>query len=133
MAICPKCGSDKFHYQLRSAGTRSKSNRYRTGVDDSWLIPASQKTYKSERKQKAVGFCPNCGYIEEKKEEEKMGCLGCFLCIIFYPITLCVLLYELCVWFYKTDKISLDRKWRLLIIAVFLIILFAIISPFFTE
>jgi len=121
MAICPKCGSDKFHYELRSAGTRSKSNYYKTGFDDNWIIPAGQKTYNSERKQKAVGFCPNCGYVEEKQEK---GCLYYLLCLIFFPISLSV-------WFYKTDLFQLDKKWRALIIAVcwLPLIVSAILSP----
>ena len=117
MAICPNCGSDKFRYELRSAGTRSKSNYYRTGGDDSWIIPAGQKTYKSQRKDKAVGFCPDCGYIEDKQTQQKSGWFY-LLCFLFFPITLSV-------WFYKTDRINLDRKWRLLIIIAVWVVLAA--------
>lgn len=107
MAKCPRCGSLKFRYELRAAGTRSKSNYYRTGFGDNWIIPAGQKTYKSQRKQKSVGFCPDCGYIEEKQER---GCLFYLLCLLFFPISLSV-------WFYRTDLIRLDKKWKALIIA----------------
>lgn len=108
MAICPKCGSNKFHYELRSAGTRSKSNYYKTGFDDNWVIPAGQKTYKSDRRQKAIGFCPNCGYVEDKQPQQKSGWFY-LLCFVTWPISLCV-------WFYKTDLFRIDKKWRALII-----------------
>lgn len=109
MAICPNCGSDKFRYELRSAGTRSKSNYYRTGVDDSWIVPAGQKTYKSQRKDKTVGFCPDCGHIEDKQAQQKSGWYY-VLCFMFWPFTLSV-------WFYRAKSIRLDKKWRALIIA----------------
>lgn len=107
MANCPRCGSLKFRYELRAAGTRSTSNYYRTGFGDNWIVPAGQKTYKSRRKQKSVGFCPDCGYVEEKQER---GCLFYLLCLLFFPISLSV-------WFYRTDLIRLDKKWKALIIA----------------
>ena len=66
MAVCPKCGSDKFHYELRSAGSQAKTNYYRTGVKDSWLVPAGRKKRNSDLKQKTVGFCPDCGYMTDK-------------------------------------------------------------------
>lgn len=121
MANCPRCGSPKFRYELRAAGTRSKSNYYRTGIDDSWVIPAGQKTYKSQRKQKSVGFCPNCGYIEEKQEK---GCLFYLLCLLFFPISLSI-------WFYRTDLIPLNKKWKGLVVAVFWLLLFvcALLAP----
>lgn len=115
MGICPNCGSQRFRYELRDAGTRSKSNYYRTGVKNSWIVPSGQKTYNSQRKQKAVGFCPDCGYIEDKQAQQKSGWYY-VLCFLFWPITLSI-------WFYKTNSIKLDRKWRLLIIAFFWFIL----------
>lgn len=66
MADCPRCGSSRFHYELRSAGTKSKTNYYRTGVKDSWFLPAGQKKRSSDRQQKTVGFCPDCGYMTDK-------------------------------------------------------------------
>lgn len=116
MAKCPRCGSSKFRYELRAAGTRSKSNYYRTGVGDSWFFPAGQKTRKSQRKQKAVGFCPDCGYIEEKQER---GCLFFLMCLIFWPISLPV-------WFYQTA--TLNRKWKGFIIAIFWVLLLVCLS-----
>lgn len=118
MAKCPRCGSPKFRYELRAAGTRSKSNYYRTGIGNSWIFPAGQKTHKSQRKQKAVGFCPNCGYVEEKQER---GCLFYLLCLIFWPISLSI-------WFYRTDLVTMNRKWKALIIALFWALLLACLS-----
>lgn len=106
---CPKCGSSNFRYELRSAGTRSTTTYRRTGVKHSWFIPAGVRNYNSQRKQKSVGICPDCGYIDDRAEK---GCLFYLLCLLFFPISLSV-------WFYKTQAIRLDKKWRLLIIAAF--------------
>ena len=112
MPTCPKCGSHRFHYELRSAGTRSKTTYYRTG-HKSWFLPSGYRTHQSQRKQKSVGICPDCGYISEKVERDGLFYI---LCIFFFPITLSVL-------FYRTQLIQLDRKWRALIIAAFWIIM----------
>lgn len=82
MANCPKCGSPKFRYELRSAGTKSSSSYYRTGVKNSWFLPAGEKTRKSERMQKAVGICPDCGYVEDKQQDQQIG-LGCLALVVF--------------------------------------------------
>ena len=66
MATCPRCGSDAFHYELRSGGTKSKTNSYRTGIKGSWIVPAGRKKLNSDRKQKTIGFCPDCGYKTDK-------------------------------------------------------------------
>lgn len=107
MAVCPRCGGQKFHYELRSDGTRSNTNYYRTGVQRSWVLPAGQIKHQSHRKQKAVGICPECGYTAEKQET---GCLFYLLCFIFWPITLSV-------WFYNTSLIRLKKGWKALILA----------------
>ena len=73
MAVCPKCGGQNFQYELRSAGTYSQANYYRTGVKNSWIIPAGRKTRRSYRKQQTVGFCRDCGYVENKQEQAQ-GC-----------------------------------------------------------
>ena len=118
MAVCPNCGSHNFRYELRAAGTRSTINYYRTGVKNSWILPAGQKTYQSQRKQKAVGICPDCGYVEERQEK---GCLFYLLCLLFFPISLSV-------WFYKTKAFQLDKKWRALIIACFWVLLIVLLE-----
>lgn len=67
MAQCPRCGSYNAKYELRAAGTDSRSSYYRTGVKKSWILPAGRKTYSSNRRQKTVGFCPDCGYQWDEK------------------------------------------------------------------
>lgn len=119
MAVCPKCGSNNFRYELREAETRSHTNYYRTGIKKSWFVPAGRKIYRSRRMQKAVGVCADCGYTEQEK-----GGLWYLLCVIFFPIALSI-------WFYKTRIIRLDKKWRLAIIAAFwiAIVIIGIVSP----
>lgn len=73
MANCPKCGS-LLKYELRSAGTTSKTKYYRTGVKKSWIIPAGRKTTKSQRSTYVDAYCPKCGYhppVEAQKGDSK--------------------------------------------------------------
>ena len=107
MGQCPKCGSSNVRFEIRSAGTKTTTNYYRTGVHSSWFIPAGQKRSRSERRQKSVGICNNCGHVWSPSEN---NLLYYIVCIIFLPITLSVL-------FYKSKRISLAKGWRLLIIA----------------
>ncbi|MGN0735184.1 MAG: hypothetical protein ACI4LP_05125 [Anaerovoracaceae bacterium] len=64
---CPMCGSTNIQFEARPAGTKSKSNYYRTGIKNSWVLPAGQKTYKSRRNYKTVCLCKNCGHLWDKK------------------------------------------------------------------
>ena len=107
---CPKCGSNQVSVNLRSAGTRSHTNYYRHGVKNSWIMPAGRRSYRSDRKHKAVCLCQNCGHVWDAKNQEK-GFAYYFLCVILFPLSLSLL-------FYDTEKIQLDRKWRVLILAV---------------
>ncbi len=65
---CPQCGSTNIRFDMRSAGTKSKSNYYRTGIKNSWILPAGQKTYKSNRRYKTMCLCQNCGNLWERKD-----------------------------------------------------------------
>ena len=67
MAICPKCGSPRFHYELRASGVKSKTSYYRHRKGSSWLIPHGHRSYSSQRQRVSVGICPDCGYIQEKQ------------------------------------------------------------------
>lgn len=107
MKCCPRCGSPRFHYEIRSAGTNSTTNYYRTGSRRSWLFPSGIRTYNSQHKHKSVGICPECGYREEIIEK---GCLYYLICLIFFPISLSI-------WFCNTKLIRLNKKWRLLFVA----------------
>ena len=68
MAKCPKCGSERFEYKLRFAGADVSSTYYRKmrRNTSSWVIPAGQKNVKVNRRNVAVGFCPDCGYVDNK-------------------------------------------------------------------
>lgn len=66
MPNCPKCGSTRFHYELRAAGISSKTSYYRHRKGNSWLIPSGRRSHSSTRKRVSVGICPDCGYIHEK-------------------------------------------------------------------
>lgn len=84
MAKCPKCGSDRFKYELRSGGTSSESTYYRTRKGTGWIIPAGRKSRSSNRKQMSVGICPDCGYIEKGKSTgNSIGCLPLIIGIFF--------------------------------------------------
>lgn len=99
MPICPRCGSTRASYELRAAGTTSKSNYYRTGIKNSWFIPAGQKRYKSKRHQKTVGICHDCGYRWEPESKSNYGCLTSGLAIVVI-IALIVGLFRAC---FKND------------------------------
>ena len=70
MPNCPNCGSDKFHYVLRSAGTTRSGSYYRTHRHRSHLFPAGTSTSHSTRKTVSIGFCPDCGYKDEPPPEK---------------------------------------------------------------
>lgn len=90
MAICPKCGYRFAKYELRSAGTRSKTKYYRNGIHDSFFISVGKKKYASTRLQKTVGFCPECGYYWENGKEDSFFtklCLRFFLFLLYFGIS----------------------------------------------
>ena len=65
MAVCPKCGSEKFKYELRETGEQSYSLYFRTGGRSAWFLPSGQWATNREKNIKTVGFCPDCGYIKK--------------------------------------------------------------------
>ena len=98
MARCPNCGSEKFRYELRSAGTRSTTNYYRTGFKKSILFPSGIKVRSSNVQQKTVGYCPNCGYKEDQTTNENGGS--------YIPIILLVIIVIGLIWAFKAGAIS---------------------------
>ena len=90
MATCPNCGSDKFHYELRSNGTYGRSNYYRYRRRRSFIFPAGSKTYASVKKDKVIGFCPNCGYTQEKNKEDEEEFSGWGLVAVVCGIVLLI-------------------------------------------
>ena len=65
MARCPKCGGMRYHYELRSGGTRSRTYYYRMRKGRSWLIPSGRRSHTGRRSQVSVGICPDCGYVRQ--------------------------------------------------------------------
>ena len=86
MPNCPKCGSNRFHYELRSAGTKSTTRYYRTGIKKSWVVPSGRRTYSSDRKQESIGICPDCGYTEKQQTQGGIGCAAIIVVIIVLAI-----------------------------------------------
>lgn len=84
MATCPNCGGSNFRFELRSAGTTSKSNYYRTGIKKSWILPAGQKTRTSQRYQKSVGICQDCGYILDNEAQSKAA--GAWIIVVLVVV-----------------------------------------------
>lgn len=73
MAKCPNCGGTRFEYQLRSGGTEVNSKYYRrmNRNSRSWIIPAGEKDMKINRRDKVIGFCPDCGYMTGRSGSQK--------------------------------------------------------------
>ena len=86
MPKCPNCGSSRFHYELRSAGTTSTTRYYRTGIKKSWLIPSGRRSYSSKRNQVTVGICPDCGYTDRQQSQGGNGCATIIGIIIIIAI-----------------------------------------------
>ena len=98
--ICPRCGSRNIKFKREEAGNiKSKSSK--------------QVYYRT------VGICQDCGNTWNANAQSKKSGKGVgwwILAIMFWPIALSV-------WFYKTDKVKLDKKYRIMIIAGVWIIL----------
>lgn len=108
---CPKCGGSKIKYSREHVTTRSGG-------------------HGSEFQYRTVAVCQNCGHTwttdNEKvpvthttKKAKNHGCLFWFGCLLIWPIALSV-------WFYKTDKIKLEKKIRIGIIIAFWVIMYVI-------
>lgn len=124
MAKCPKCGSSNVTFQLRHAGTTSSTHYYRHGVKSSWIIPAGRKTRRSDTRQKSVGLCQSCGYSWTASSEPS----GWFylLCILFFPITLVVLLVRAIIKFIQKPSDKLSKKQKILIVCGVIALFFII-------
>lgn len=60
--VCPRCGSDHTDVKLRSAGTSSKTDYFRTG-SKGWFIPSGQRTTSSQRHYTSIALCKDCGHV----------------------------------------------------------------------
>ena len=136
MATCPRCGSNRFQYELRAAGTRSRTNYYRTRKrgKTSWVIPSGRKTYRSQRKQHSVGVCPDCGYTTTRSSGggfENAGCLLYVFAFIFFPFTLA---YLLTVWIFQSERLPLSSRWKTVIaVALWILAIGAVFWAFYTD
>lgn len=88
---CPACGSTNIRFDVRPAGTKSKSNYYRTGIKDSWILPVGQKTYKSNRRYKTVCLCQNCGNLWERKNPMIGSVIKAFILLTCLAIYIAVI------------------------------------------
>ena len=107
---CPKCNSTKIKFQRERVGSVGNS------VSGKTIIP-NVRAGSSTRQNiyNTVGVCQNCGYTWKPNEtttQSGKGCLWWLLMLFVWPIALSV-------WFYKTDKIKLEKKWKIIIIAAF--------------
>ena len=111
---CPKCNSNKVKFQREKIGSIGNSQSRKTVLTDTRKSNSvKQNAYRT------VGICQNCGYTWDPNATENnattksgKGCLWWFLMLCIWPIALSV-------WFYKTDKVKLEKKWKIAIIAVF--------------
>ena len=101
--FCPRCGSRNVKFRREEVGNK-KSKK------------SKQVFYRT------VSICQDCGNTWNSNGEAKKSGHGVgwwILAILFWPIVLSV-------WFYKTNDVKLDKKYRIIIIAAFWIILIII-------
>ena len=101
--ICPRCGSRNIKFRREEAGNKKSKT--------------SKQVY-----YRTVGICQDCGNTWNSNAESKKSGNGIgwwILAIMFWPIALSV-------WFYKTDKVKLDKKYRIIILAAVWVVLLII-------
>lgn len=124
MATCPKCSGKNVRFHREPAGTSYKSYYRRTGVKNSWILPAGIRNGRRKISHRTVGVCSDCGYTWEV-EDDSLNFSGwkflfILICIGAWPITLSV-------WFWRTTAFRIARKWRFSILLVAWIALFAVV------
>lgn len=99
MPTCPKCGSRFAKYELRSAGTKSRTKYYRNGLSHSLFFSVGHRDYSSNRMHKAVGICPQCGYVWDKTGSNKNWFLALLLVFVAgYAALFCYAGLVVCSW-----------------------------------
>ncbi len=107
-SVCPKCGGNRIKFKREEIGSKkgkkSRDVLYRT-----------------------VGICQDCGHTWDTTASDGKRSHSAWwwiLVVLFFPISLSI-------WFYKTDKIKLDKKYRIIILVVVWIILLILgkVSP----
>lgn len=114
---CPMCNSTniKFHRERTGSVGNTQSSRS-VFTNNRSTNSINQNTYQT------IGLCQNCGHTwnpaerSNSNQPKKKGCLWWFLTILFFPVSLSV-------WFYKTDKVKLEKKWKALILVAFWIVM----------
>ncbi len=98
-AVCPKCGSKNIKFRREEVGnTKSKTSK--------------QVYYRT------VAICQSCGTTwvpNASSPKNKHSIWWWLIVILFYPISLTV-------WFIKTPKLKIDKKYRIiLVVAIWLV------------
>lgn len=114
---CPICNSTNIKFHRERIGSVGKAQSHRAIFTNTRNSNSVQRnTYQT------IGLCQNCGHtwnpgeINNRNQPKGRGCLWWFLVIIFFPISLSV-------WFYKSDKVKLEKKWKILILIAFWIVM----------
>lgn len=108
MAICPNCGSDKFRYQLRQGDTTGYATYKRYTRRTSYFLPVGSKSYVSHKNHVSVGFCPECGYVDEPvsttpSTTSNLGWI-ILLCLVVWPVGVMVMCFKFFGWLVSTGK-----------------------------
>lgn len=123
MATCPKCNGNNVKFHREPAGTSYHSYYRRTGVKESWVLPAGIRNGRRKISHRTVGICSDCGYTWEVAIESPgfngWKLLFILICIGAWPITLSV-------WFWRTTVFRIGKKWRFIILFVAWMALFAV-------
>lgn len=123
MATCPKCNGNNVKFHREPTGTSYHSCYRRTGVKDSWVLPAGIRNGRRKISHRTVGVCSDCGYTWEVAIESPgfngWKLLFILICIGAWPITLSV-------WFWRTTVFRIGKKWRFTILFVAWMALFAV-------
>ncbi len=115
---CPKCGSVNIKFQREKIGSVGKSQSHKSAFSNTRNSNSvRQNAYRT------IGLCQNCGHTWDPDDDGtssiKKSWVFWLIAILFWPISLSI-------WFYKTPKIKLEKKWRIIILAVVWVLLFAI-------
>ena len=99
--VCPKCQSRNIKFKREETGnTKDKFSK--------------QVYYRT------VAICQDCGntWNANSENKSKHGVWFWILAVLFFPISLSI-------WFYKTDKLKLQKKVRIIILAIVWLFLLA--------
>lgn len=113
---CPKCNGSNVKFHREKVATVGKTNSRKSTFSNT----RNSNTVK-QTAYRTVGICQECGYTWDPNigtnetaatAQKSKGCLWWFLMLCIWPIALSV-------WFYKTDKVRLEKKWKIIILVVF--------------